>query len=320
MLQGREDVLTIINRARYRKSCHEVFHNSTLTYNRLMVLCPYVFLLTANEIPPLRLQPTEIASTHWVPIRALLSPSARTYEYQDLSNRLAKQEFGIKRWLLRGMLGKMLFSAIRLVPSESSYCSSAPDFVPPNRPKASGLITLASNYAGYIAPPALGTDRPLILWGLTLGVMADFLELLPPHNILQLWTYPTFSSPDVRFIVWLLSFRFRRQKQRELAANPIQSPPAIELGLDQMPSPRRVPQGQDRNPSEGGISGLGTYSSGALRRRYGSTSGAVGTMLEGYYELLRKGVVLAVVGRTAALIAFAATVTYQWRKRRAQRL
>jgi len=152
--------------------------------------------------------------------------------------------------------------------------------------------------------------------------MADFLELLPPHNALQLWTYPTFSSPDVRFIVWLLSFRFRRQKQRELAENPIQSPPAIELGLDQMPSHRRVPQakGQHRKPSEGGISGLGTYSSGALRRRYGSTSGAVGTMLEGYYELLRKGVILAVVGRAAALVALAATMGYQWRKRRRERV
>lgn len=282
-----------------------------------MVLCPFVFLLTTNHLPPLRLQPTEIASTHWVPIRALLSPSARTYEYQDLSNRLAKQEFGIKRWLLRGMLGKMLFSAIRLVPSESTYCSSVPDFVPNSPIKTSSVFTLASNYAGWFTPPRLGTDRPLILWGLTLGVMADFLEQLPPHNTLQLWTYPTFSSPDVRFIVWLLSFRFRRQKQRELAQNPEQSPPAIELGLDQMPAPRRESQSeqQRRMPCEGGPSGLPTFSPGALRRRYGSTSGAVGTMLEGYYELLRKGVVIAVFGRAAAFIALAATLTYHWRRR-----
>jgi len=152
--------------------------------------------------------------------------------------------------------------------------------------------------------------------------MADFLELLPPHNALQLWTYPTFSSPDVRFIVWLLSFRFRRQKERELAANPIQTPAAIELGLDQMPSPQRGTNVNSllRKPSEGGFSGLGTYSSGALRKRYGSTSGAVGTMLEGYYEILRKGVMLAVVARTATFIALAATVTYHWRKRQAKRL
>jgi len=184
------------------------------------------------------------------------------------------------------------------------------------------MITLAGNYAGYIKPPSLGADRPLILWGLTLGVMADFLELLPPHNALQLWTYPTFSSPDVRFIVWLLSFRFRRQKERELAANPIQPPAAIELGLDQMPAPRRESSTGllHRKPSEGGFSGLGTYSSGALRKRYGSTSGAVGTMLEGYYEILRKGVVLAVVARAATFIALAATVSYHWRKRQARRL
>ncbi|TKA72037.1 hypothetical protein B0A49_03366 [Cryomyces minteri] len=97
----------------------------------LMVLCPYVFLITQPSLPPLRLQPTEVASTHWVSLRALLSPSQRTFAYEDVSSRLAKQEKGWRKDVMRVMLGKMQFAAIRLIPSESSYCSTTPGFLPP---------------------------------------------------------------------------------------------------------------------------------------------------------------------------------------------
>jgi hypothetical protein len=56
---------------------------------------------------------------------------------------------------------------------------------------------------------------PLLLWGLTLGILADFLDMLPPHQAVQLWKYPTFTvsaavllgrAPDLT----LSALRFRR--------------------------------------------------------------------------------------------------------------
>ena len=86
-----------------------------------MVLCPYIYLLTSPFYPSQRLQPTEVASSHWVPLRALLSPALRTHEYADVSARLAKSELGIKRWFLQAMLSKMMFGAIKLVPANTTH-------------------------------------------------------------------------------------------------------------------------------------------------------------------------------------------------------
>ncbi|KAH0372902.1 L-lactate dehydrogenase, partial [Aureobasidium melanogenum] len=165
----------------------------------LMVLCPYVFLVTRHDLPPLRLQPTEVASTHWVPVRSLLDPGQRTVHTEDVSNRLANQETGIKKWALAGMLGKMEFSAIQLLPAESLYCHESPTddsnhhkIAPPRN-----VLKRLLNFSRSPVLPPPPQHRPLILWGLTLGVVADFLDLLPPHNALELWTYPTFTMPDM---------------------------------------------------------------------------------------------------------------------------
>ena len=225
----------------------------------LMVLCPYVFLLLDAECAQ-TLQPTEIASTHWVPLRVLLSPPLRTYEHQDVSSRLAKQEFGIKKWFFRGMLGQMMFSAIRLVPSESRYCTSVPEFIPKDLKV---------------------TTPPLVLWGLTLGVCADFLDLLPPHNALALWTYPTFSPPDVRFVIWAMSYTFRQRKQAEVQSGRLHSPAGVEIGLDAI-NPNND-AGFEKQQPEAGISGNSVGSRAWIKSsgQHGFNSSAIGTMLEG---------------------------------------
>ncbi|KAK6406134.1 hypothetical protein LTR95_018693, partial [Oleoguttula sp. CCFEE 5521] len=197
----------------------------------LMVLCPYVFLLIDHNIPPLRLQPTEVASTHWVPLRRLLQPSQRTVVFEDVSSRLANQETGVKRWMLSLILGKMMFAAINLAPTESVYSVETPVASPTStslqdnryaRPTSyTRLRSLATRLARadifqqFPDPPAEG---PLQLWGLTLGVVADFLDLMPPHNALALWTYPTFTPLDVRLSIWLLTYRFKHRKRAELQA------------------------------------------------------------------------------------------------------
>lgn len=260
----------------------------------LMVLCPYVFLLIKSENAQ-KLQPTEIASTHWVPLKILQTPALRTIEYQDVSNRLAKQEFGVKRWFLRAMLGQMMFSAIRLVPSESRYCTTAIGFTPDERdPKAH--------------------TPPLLLWGLTLGVVADFLDLLPPHNALSLWTYPTFSPPDVRFIIWAMSFRFRKRKQAEIQSGRLHSPAGVEVGLDAI-NPNND-AGDIPHQPEAGISGNSVGSRAWMRAagQHGFNSSAIGTMLEGYYDIVRKGVAVALLSRCGIITSLAAV--YWMMKRR----
>ncbi|RMZ30516.1 hypothetical protein D0859_05396 [Hortaea werneckii] len=195
----------------------------------LMVLCPYVFLLTTPHIPPLRLQPTEVAATHWVPLRSLQSPAQRTVAFEDVSSRLANQETGVKKWMLSLILGKMMFAAINLLPTESLHSAEtpAPDTgvqLQDNRHvqepppfSISGLRNLFSQLTNPDPNPPK-QDSPLLLWGLTLGVISDFLDLIPPHNALELWTYPTFSPLDVRFVVWLMTYRFKQRKRAELQA------------------------------------------------------------------------------------------------------
>lgn len=279
-----------------------------------MVLCPYIFLLTRHDIPPIRLQPTEIASAHWVPIRSLLSPEMRTQEYQDVTNRLAKQEFGIKRRIYQVMLGKMLFSAVRLIPSESLYCTSSAGFGPETPQGITAITQPISLWLGGRKTLSASTDRPLLLWGLTLGVLADMLELLPPHNALSLWSYPTFSPPDVRLIIWALSYQFRKQKASHLNVSHAYAPAEIEVGLDSVPKPQDNDRySEEGEPPEAGISGLGVgrEHGGPQRRRRGSRSSRVGYMLDGYYELIRKGVALALIARGTVILLLLALA---WRR------
>ena len=287
-----------------------------------MVLCPFVYLLTHHHIPPMKLQPTEVGSTHWVSLRALLSPSLRTYEHADVSDRLARQRGPLTRGTLRVMLGQMLFAAVRLIPTESLYCSSTPGFLPnsleehPNR--ASMIRGLSHWWLGDHAGSAR-TERPLLLWGLTLGIVADFLEMLPPHNALKLWTWPTFSPWDVRFVIWIMSYSFRMRKLREIGLDQDHAPAAVEEGLDAIDVPNgRAPE---TRPGEVGIGGLGA---GQLYRKLKqshtgsmprSRSSAVGIMLEGYYDLVRRAVFVALALRISTGVAVTTLLVRRYRRR-----
>lgn len=267
-----------------------------------MVLCPFVYLVTQHHIPPMRLQPTEVGSTHWVSLRALLSPSLRTYERADVSDRLARRGGSFTRVMLRAMLGQMLFAAVRLVPTESLYCSSAQGFIPgnieecPNRTSVAGWVRRwwFEDFAGSVS-----TERPLLLWGLTLGILADFLEMLPPHNALNLWTWPTFSPWDVRLVIWIMSYSFRMHKLRLIGVGQGRVSAAVEEGLDARDDARS--QLSETSSVEVGIGGLGAgqlYSK-PRQSHERSRSSAVGIMLEGYYDLVRRAVFVALALRVS---------------------
>ncbi|KAI9716572.1 MAG: hypothetical protein M1812_005303 [Candelaria pacifica] len=305
----------------------------------LMILCPYIFLLTSHAIPPLKLQPSEVGSTHWVSLRALLSPSLRTYEHADVSDRLARQGDHLARFFLRLMLGQMRFAAIRLLPSESIYCSSAPAFLPNDSSKTT-LQTPSSNESILSkAKQALQTwwlsdhagsanlDRPLLLWGLTLGILADFLDLLPQYQALRFWSYPTFTPLDVRFWVWICSFTFRRRKLKELATREkdrlLIPPPAVEEGLDSIAVPKvahdssntasRTDYGSTKNDQD--TSCVRTYYGSIRPNQKPSRSSTVGVLLEGYWVVIRRAVVLALIARVVVGIVVVWRLLRWYRRR-----
>lgn len=312
----------------------------------LMVLCPYVFVVTEHNIPPLKLQPSEVASTHWVPLRSMLLPSQRTVVFEDVSSRLANQETGVKKWMLSLILGKMMFAAIHLAPTETlhSFETPAAPLLQDNRfsPATTGsqleaLVVRMMRFDPFNRTRTPAPEHPLLLWGLTLGVVADFLDLLPPHNALTLWTYPTFTPPDVRAAIWLLTYRFKDRKRAELQAGTTLPSPGSLSPTDKSEPPRddarrrsfgaatesTVPTTKER-PDETGFHGLGT---GLGENK--AKKAAVTTLLEGlvspvaeimlpeitdrgrYYDIVRKAVAFAIVGRIGA---GALVLLWAWRK------
>ena len=328
----------------------------------LLVLCPYMFLLTTHSVPPLKLQPTEVAATHWVPIRSLQAKESRTVAFEDVSSRLANQETGIKKWMLQLILGKMMFAAISLLPTESLHSAEAPvqEELQDNRHNLPTRYDRVRNVATRIYRsdlfgqyPPLPPEGPLLLWGLTLGVMSDFLDLVPPHNAVTLWSYPTFTPLDVRLVVWLMTYRFKSRKRAELQAG--MEPPGSDSPFANPPASLSKPafgyasESLAHNPSNGiagstvwvdrpdetGFHGLGTGIPVGLGDERREKKAAVATMLEGcvetlarwflpsitnrarYYDIVRRAVMVALVGRAGFGVVLAVML---WRRiRRAKR-
>lgn len=257
-----------------------------------MVLCPFVFLTTRSDSPTLRLQPTEVASTHWIPLRALLSPSLRTVEYVDMSQRFARQGGFLTRLAVRSLMGWMQFSAVRLLPSETHQCTTTPGFLPENTPKPS----MAQRLKGWCLSgqaDSSDTGRPLLLWGLTLGILADFLDMLPPHQAVKLWKYPTFTVPDLRLIVSIVTYHLRKRNAINVRSGARPSDTASDGETAALPV-TQTSDGHDHN--EVGIGGLG------VGRYYGSDQAdgyAVGIMLRGYYDQLRLAIWVFLAWRVA---------------------
>ena len=280
-----------------------------------MVLCPFLFVYTKPTLPPLRLQPTEVASTHWVPLRVLLSPSVRAYEYANVSDRFTRQGGAAWKMLIRSVLGKMRFSAIRLIPSESLYCSttaeffSPPESLAPNAQKQDSFLNRA--YKWYLGDHAGSADRsrPLLLWGLTLGILADFLNQLPPYNAVKLWSFPTFTSLDTRLIINILSSRLKARNRVRLLGLGLQNQTAIDSETEA--TAVRAPSGD--NPwFIGGLSEGMKCDKGNGKNR--GKEYAVGVMLDGYYDIARRGVWISAAMRLLGTVALVLYILRSFRR------
>ena len=259
----------------------------------IMVLCSFVYLMLRHDIPPLLLQPTEVHSTHWVPIRRLLSPALRTYERCDVSDRLQQQRGPIVKSLICAATGDFVFGATQLMPSESLFCSSSRDFIPKSVTDRNA-ISYAARILNLRKRPN-GGQRPLILWGLTLGVVCDLLEQVDAQGTQMLWSWPTFSHWDIRAIVHIITVKIRARKLR--GVNPM-----IE-GLQQ----------ENIGPKIDGLDHT-TFATSPQHGASGPQSGiASADILDAYFGLMRRGVVIALVFRATAVALFVALLTFRYR-------
>lgn len=267
-----------------------------------MVLCPFIFVITSSVSPLLVLQPTEVAATHWVPLRALLSSSLRTRELVDVSSRIGKKDGPLLRGILRFMLGKMTFSAVRLIPSESVYASSIPGFIPEPSKDSALFFGLARGSFGL--PSSATRSGPLLLWGLTLGILADLLEMLPPHNAIELWQYPTFTTPDLRFLIFLFTYKLRKDNARHLSDGTWPSQTAIDASTVAVAVSEAEPH--PAKPNDVGIGGLGVG---------GRPSHALSLMLSGYYERIDIAIAVFLVFRMGIAGALGYLTLRAWKAR-----
>lgn len=262
-----------------------------------MVLCPFVYLLLRHDLPPLALQPSEVHSAHWVTLMALLAPSLRTVERWDLSKGSARKKGYIAQMLVRATAGSMLFGAIKLKPTESLYYSGS-GFIPETRSPTTWTESAARMISNILTGDRTQfpeDDRSLVLWGLTMGIMADFLEMLDLHGTSKLWYWPQFSPWDLRALVSLLTYRFRAQKLRELTAT------------TGRPGPDR-----DRVSGYDGA----TFTISSMRQSTGSESGiSGGLLLEGYFERLFKALYVALFVRFGFGLALTSFIIRRYRRR-----
>ncbi|RHZ56465.1 hypothetical protein CDV55_102148 [Aspergillus turcosus] len=266
----------------------------------LMVLCPFVFLSTRSDSPTLKLQPTEVASSHWVSLENLLSPSARTVEYVDLSQRFTKQGGLIARLICRSLMGSMEFTAIHLQPNETLKCNTTPNPDTMASQPSPSIFQRWKTCCSTNCAASVDSTRPLLLWGLTLGILADFLDMLPPHTAVRLWKYPTFTSPDLRFIVSILTYRLRKRNMLRVLSGPrtVASNTAVDSNTAALPVHQETNTKHDHNDVGIGGLGVGRYY-GPLDKAYDGSTYAVGIMLRGYYEKLRVAIYVFLAWRIA---------------------
>jgi hypothetical protein len=252
----------------------------------------------------MRLQPSEVASAHWVPVRALTNPKYSTYWTQDVAARGSREPGFIARLTAQMLSGPILLAATRLHPSESKFATESKEYlgISPRPEPQSTNQTIPLLFARSRLQSIEDTGASLLLWGLTQGVVSDFLDMLPPFDTLRMWVYPTFAMPDVRLACWIFSYAYRRRYQRMVET-------ASEEFLRSIP---------DTGPDTSMV----TLEDGA-KRYYGRLrldvkgrrSFAKAESMGDYFNALRNGFVAAMLGRATA-ISF--LIYYLWKARRAK--
>lgn len=235
-----------------------------------------------------------------------------------MSQRFARQGGYLTRLAVRSLMGWMQFSAVRLLPSETQQCTSIPGFIPDDTNRKPSWISRFKAWTLSNQADSGDPNRPLLLWGLTLGVLADFLDMFPPHTAVELWKYPTFTPPDLRLIVSILTYNLRKRNAREVKMGARPTDTAADSETPRTTALPVTPSADEHDHNEVGIGGLGVgryYGPGD--RTADGTSYAVGIMLRGYYQRLRVAIWVFLAWR-AVLGSAVAFTTWRFIRRRLQ--
>ena len=162
---------------------------SSLGKRLLMILSPYgaytltVFLQLSPFSPTPNLQPTEVASTQWVPLSRLFTP---TPDWGNLTIYIARhaQQNSLLQWLFRVLIGRMEFRTIQLPNRPTAVVSPASDS------SQLGAVAFEDGYVTRILDMSeqqylAETTPKLQLWGLTLGMTLEFVSHMTPHTVKQ---------------------------------------------------------------------------------------------------------------------------------------
>ncbi|KAJ1982278.1 hypothetical protein H4R35_000369 [Dimargaris xerosporica] len=177
---------------------------------KLMVLCPFVYLQLSRHTPALSPQPGEVASVHWVGLDQLLShlpcytgPGGAVVQQPldwnpvtvDIASRLVSSGWQQRHpWLMH-----LLRQATGSV---SYHCLSLATTHPPVVAKAT-----AANDAATLTQSAFVTaNQHLRLWGLTLRMTSDLVDLMFPGQTSPL---PPLAGPLPQFSIWEVSLLMR---------------------------------------------------------------------------------------------------------------
>jgi len=123
-----------------------------------------------------------------------------------------------------------------------------------------------------------------------------------------LWVYPTFVALDLRFMIWLMSYNFRRRKQREVEERYRAVVPVEELGLDTVGA-----RGDEKmEAAEGHGTDVGWRHYERVRQdQSGFRSDAVDLVLQEYYGIIKRAVEVTLVCRVVVIMGVCWTVYRQ---------
>ncbi|KAG0044485.1 hypothetical protein BGZ89_006029 [Linnemannia elongata] len=151
----------------------------------LMVLSPFVYIQLSPSTPPLKPQPDEVASVHWQPLSLFLDRLEKPQWTPMTINLSSKLTPRLSRTFLRGLFGTMSLHSIEM-PYRPEFVLRTTTSSAPSRLQQSTADLSSSTLSGSGATTKVVIDyepewdpehRPLKLWGLTLQMMADLLEL-----------------------------------------------------------------------------------------------------------------------------------------------
>ncbi|ORY86546.1 hypothetical protein LY90DRAFT_663197, partial [Neocallimastix californiae] len=196
---------------------------SLASFKKLMVLCPHVYLQISPTTPPLHVNSDEIQSIHWVPLTFFM--------YDNFINNWKKVSYPavkilyLLKWLKvleqssqyyylwkrieEFILGKVSYGGILLPSDTNSKVTNDNDSDNGNNESAEGSSTYllsSPKHSNTSFLPFASQKKPLILWGITLGITSDLVDLLYKPEELPLLSIKElasarFSHKDLEFMV-----------------------------------------------------------------------------------------------------------------------